>query len=177
VSVLLCGPGDLEEVRQEATWRRGGGNLALIGRGIRRYRDAHEGATPSDLETLLRSGYLGDPKVLVDPNDLAPAQPGVMTVKCSYEYVGALPPAVPEGVIICYARKGIYPDHRIVLHADGVVEWVGESSLHGDKGIPRTSLHASYEAVVKAFGNGLTEERRAELREFYGIAEEPEVRR
>ena len=49
------------------------------------------------------------------------------------------------------------------------VEWMDELELAGASDSSRTSLRASYDAVVRACGDRLTEERKAELKKFYEI--------
>ena len=66
-------------------------------------------------------------------------------------------------------RKGVHPEGRNVLSVDMAAQWVSEEELHGPHGQARTSLRASYEAVVQAFGDRLTEERKAQLRRFYEV--------
>jgi hypothetical protein len=150
---------------------KGRANLHAIGVGIASYREAHAGASPPDLESLFRGGYLlqKDRAILVDPADAPPYAQGPAGIAPSCVYVGALPPVVPDDVIICYSRKGVYPDGRNVLRNDLAVDWVGEDQLQDPAGEAWSSLRASYEAVVKAFGNTLTEQRKAELKKFYEV--------
>ena len=150
---------------------KGRANLYAIGLGIAAYRGAHDGRCPPDLESLFREGYLAeaDRAVLLDPADAPPYGSGLAGTASSYAYVGALPRGVPDSVIISYSRKGVYPDGRNVLGHDLLVAWTGEAELQDPAGEARLSLRASYEAMVKAFGSTLTEERRAELRKFYEV--------
>jgi hypothetical protein len=49
------------------------------------------------------------------------------------------------------------------------VQHVSEEELHDPDGPPETSLPASYEAVIQAYGEDLTDRARAALQEFYEI--------
>jgi len=157
--------------RARTAARESGGraNLHDIGLGIAMYREGNNDDYPPDLEPLLDKGFLESPEVFVDPADKAPVQRGAAGFRYSYEYVGTVPAAVPGNVIMAYSRRGIYPAGRNVLCADVAVLWVSEAELHNPNGNPRTSLRASYEAVVKAFGDKLTDERKAELKKFYEV--------
>jgi hypothetical protein len=163
----------LARARTEAGKSEGRANLHNIGIALAMYRAVYRAGNndeyPPDLEPLLDKGFLKSPEVFVDPADKAPVQRGAAGFRYSYEYVGAVPAAVPGDVIIVYSRRGIYPDGRNVLCADAAVLWASEAELHNPNGDPRTSLRASYEAVVTAFGDRLTEERRAALKKFYEV--------
>jgi hypothetical protein len=159
----------LSRARGEARSSMGKANLHNIGLGIAMYAADHDGAYPPNLQEVLRLGYLDSPNVFLDPMDAAPRplEPG--GPPCSYEYVGPIPGTVPAGLIIVYERKGINPNGRSLLHVDMSVDQATEAQLHNAAGDMRTSLRASYEAVVKAFGNTLTDERKTELRKFYEV--------
>ena len=80
--------------------------------------------------------------------------------------------AAPPQTIVVYTRKGLYPDGRNVLCVDGAVLWVTEAALHAPAGGDlRTSLRASYDAVIAAAGGTLTEAQKAKLKEFYEISD------
>jgi len=144
-------------------------NLEKIGTAIIDYRKDSYGGYPPDLKVLLKKGYLNSPKVLLDPADKTPAPVGPGGPRCSYEYVGAVPVSTPGEAIIAYSRRGLYQGGRFVLYADCAVAWVNADKLRNSHGNPRTSLRDSYEVVLKAFGDNLTEERKAELRKFYEV--------
>ena len=74
-------------------------------------------------------------------------------------------------MIICYSRKGIYPDGRLVLRADGSVSDVSEQDLHDAKGPARTSLAASYGLVTDAFKGSVSDQQKAALKKLYEIEE------
>jgi hypothetical protein len=146
-------------------------NLHNIGLTIIIYRAAHENQFPADLETLLTEGLFKENEVgvFVDPGDKQPARAGKRGLNYSYEYAGALPAATSRDVIICYSRKGLYPDERLVLRADGSVAAVSEKDLHDPKGGARTSLAAGYALAVAAFQGAVSDEQRAALKKFYEI--------
>ena len=155
----------LSRARDEARKAVGMSYVFNIGLAVLMYENEH-GETPPTLEALLEGGYLADPSVLIHPAD---DQLAMWDGGSSFIYVGSLPSGLPEEVIICYARAGIYFDGRTVLNHDMVVEQVSEFDLHDPNGSPRTSLIASYNAVVDALGDELTLERDAELRVFYEV--------
>ena len=107
--------------------------------------------------------------VFVDPGDKQPVRAGKRGLNYSYEYAGALPAGTSRDVIICYSRKGLYPDERLVLRADGSVAAVSEKDLHDAKGGARTSLAAGYALAVAAFQCAVSDEQRAALKKFYEI--------
>ncbi len=158
----------LGRARGEARKTMSRGNLHNIGIAIAMYRMDHGEEFPPDLQVLLEKGYLGDEIYFLDPADQAPIQRGEMGLKYSYEYVGPIPSNVPPTTVICYSRKGIHAGGRNVLYNDMAVEWVPEAQLHA-RAVGRGSLYESYDAVVKAFGDRLTEERKAELKKFHEI--------
>ncbi len=137
-------------------------NLHSWGGAILFYRRM-KGEYPGSLQTLIDVGIVDDCPSLVDPFDQAPA------AGASYAYVGPIPEDTPQWTIIAYTRKGMVPGERLVLWNDRKpsVDWVSEADLHAPEG--RVSLGKSYEAVVAAFGEVLTPERDAELRQFYEI--------
>jgi hypothetical protein len=133
------------------------------------YAEAN-GQYPSDAVGLIGLGFDEGPQLFVKATDRRALQRwdlGERLFTC--EYVGFIPNGIPTSPIICYTAPGLFHDRRCVLRADGSREWVTEDQLHDRAGNPKTSLRASYDAVVKAFGSTLTEERRAELRKFYEV--------
>lgn len=160
----------LARARGEARKSMSKNNLHNIGLAIAMYRADHDDQFPPHLEVLLRVGYLEDETCFLDPADDAPVQRGEMGLNYSYQYVGPIPSNVPASTIICYSREKIHAGGRNVLHNDLAVMWVTEDQLHAS-GVGRGSLYDSYDAVVEAFGDELTEERKAELKEFYEIEE------
>ncbi len=144
-------------------------NLHWISLAIFQYRAEHDDQFPPDLAALRGEPYIADDDRFLDPADESPAQLGDTGARCSYEYVGPIPDDAPFFVVICYTRKGIHAGGRNVLYNDMAVEWVSEADLQRPDGNRRASLRASYDAVVKAFGDQLTEQRRAELKKFYEI--------
>ncbi len=129
------------------------------------YREM-KGEYPGSLQTLIDVGIVDDCPSLVDPFDEAAAAPAAGP---SYAYVGAISKDTPQWTIIAYSREGMVPGERLVLwnDPDPSVDWVSEADLHAPEG--RVSLGKSYEAVAAAFGEILTHERDAELRQFYEI--------
>ena len=158
----------LGRARGEAQKVTGRSNLHNLGLGIYMYRNDHEDKYPPDLAVVLREGYLPDDSVFVDPADAAP-EPGPGGLRCSYSYVGPLPEQIGPDVIMACTRKGVHPEGRNVLSVDMAVQWVSEEELQDPHGHARTSLRASYDAVIQAFGDRLTQERKAQLRRFYEI--------
>lgn len=134
-------------------------------------RRGHENQYPPNLAVLVDKGLIEDAGTLVDPADNEPQAIGDTGVVTSYDYVGLLPEDVDTSVIVCYTRKGVRPEGRYVLSMDMMVELVTEDDLHDAEGPVRMSLRASYDAVVKAYGDKLTDGRKAELRRFYEIEE------
>jgi hypothetical protein len=87
----------------------------------------------------------------------------------TYRYAAFPLAAASMSPIICYTMPGLFPGERDVLRADGSIEWVTEEQLHDPAGPARTSLRGSYEAVLRAMGDAITDEQRAELKAFYEI--------
>ncbi|MHC4787755.1 MAG: hypothetical protein ACYS8K_00910, partial [Planctomycetota bacterium] len=131
-----------------------------IGLAIALWCVDHDSQYPPDLEVLVSERYLEDEWALSDPADEQPVQRGEKGYPYSYEYVGAIPVNTPAQTIICYTRN-----------ADMGVEFVSEAALRGEEEGGRSTLRESYEAVVAAYGEELTEKRRAELKAFYEVAE------
>ena len=161
----------MASARDAAKLYPGRENLQEVGLGIFMYREAHRGEYPPSLAALLGTGDYDWQQLLLDPADKTPTVIGPNGLKSSFEYVGSIPPSTPDAVIMAYSRRGIYKEGRSILSVDNAIRSVGEDALHDPAGDVRTSLRASYEAVVKAFGDKLTEERRAELKKFYEIEE------
>jgi hypothetical protein len=159
----------LARARTEARKTVGMSDLHNIGLGLAMYRNDDDGKYPDSLAELVDRGYLADASPLIDPNDPDPQPLAGGKYKTSFEFVGALPPQVPPDTIIAYSRKGVYPQGRNVLYVDNAVMYVSEWQLQ-QPGEPRTSLQASYDGVVAAYGNDLTPEIDARLRKFYEIA-------
>lgn len=147
-------------------------NLHCLGTAIQFYPHRY-GAYPDGLDVLYAQGTMGDncKSLLLDPLDARPLPLGESGMLCSYQYVGGVPGSIPEETIIAYSRKGIHTGERVVLYADRArtVEWVSETELHSGAQAGRHSLRASYEAVAGALGDKLTEQRDAQLREFYEV--------
>jgi hypothetical protein len=146
-------------------------NLHEIGLGIAMYQNAHDGQYPPNLAAIVQEGFIEDASALVDPADTDPQAIGDTGVVSSYEFVGPLPKSVDASTIVCYTRKGVRPEGRYVLSADMALALVSEDELHNADGLARTSLRASYNGVIAAYGGALTEERKAELKKFYEIEE------
>ncbi|MFO8007560.1 MAG: hypothetical protein R6V05_07500 [Candidatus Brocadiia bacterium] len=149
--------------------RKGELNLHEIGLGIAMWRADHDGQYPPDLAVLVTEGYLEGPETLIDVADDQPQPIGDSGLVSSYRYAASLPVNPPPGAIVCYTRKGVHPDGRTVLRPDASVQHVSEEELHDPDGPPETSLQASYEAVIQAYGEDLTDQARAALQEFYEI--------
>jgi hypothetical protein len=158
----------LASARMEARKSNSRNNLHNIGLCIAMYRSENRDELPPDLDTVIQH-YVGDREALLDPADAEARRLGPKAAPSSYQYVGPIARGVPAEVIICYSRKGLYPDGRNVLCADCVVAWVDEEELRATALDTRRSLRSSYGAVIQAFGNELTEERRAQLKAFYEV--------
>jgi hypothetical protein len=161
----------IHRARGEARKSASRHNLHNIGLGLFMVREARDGDFPADLSVLLKENYIDDKEILLDPSDNSPQPIEGTDLLCSYVYVGALPGDVPPQTILCYTRKGIYPEGRNVLYADCAVRFVRETDLQEPDGPPGDSLAASYGALIDALGDKITEERRAELKKFYEIAD------
>jgi len=159
----------LHRARSEARRAAGKSGLRNIFTGLALYLNDQDGAYPESLAELVDQGYLQGPGSLIDPSDPNPQPIAGGRYRTSYEYPGGLPRNVPPGVISVYSRKGIHPDGRNLLSIDGAVLWATEWQLNQPGGDMRTSLRASYEAVVAAYGDALTPEIDARLRKFYEI--------
>lgn len=146
-------------------------NLNTIGLSIEMYRSDYDSAYPPSLGALTAGPYL-DPFQLVlvaGPFDW-PKAGGQDPAACC-RYAGPLPTDIPGDVIVCYTKPGLLTGGRNVLRADLTVRWVDDADLLARTGPFHTCLAASYRAVVDAFGDELTPERDAELREFYEVVE------
>ncbi len=165
-------PGAVPRRKLEARKRAGKLNLHNIALGLAMYEAAH-GRFPPDLESILEESFVDDAAVFIDQNDteLVERRGEGEEFRSSYVYVGPYPKKIDPATIVVYTRPGIYEDGRNVLYVDGGVGWLTEQQLRDPDGSPRTSLAASYRAMVEALGEALTEERDAELREFYEVAD------
>jgi hypothetical protein len=157
----------LMQARNEARRAAGRANLRQIGLGLAMARNDRDGRLPDSLADLTPD-YVPQ-EALIAPEDSSPPVLADGTTRCSYEYVGPLPPNVPAGVIIACTREGVYPGGRNVLTFDGAVQWVDEQDLAGPGTISRTNLSASYEALMETVGEKMTPEMEARAREFYGV--------
>jgi len=144
-------------------------NTEEIGLAVALYRNGHGGEFPPDFQSLVDGGHARWLESFVEPSDTQPIVVSPKGLKSSYEYVGPIPKTTSGTAIIAYTRKGLYAEGRNVLHAGMSANWVTEGELADPAGNVRTSLRASYEVVVKAFGDKLTEERKAELQKFYEV--------
>ena len=143
----------LVRAREEARKAQSRTNLKQIGMAMHMYRVDFDDRFPTSLE-VLHPGYLGEKGVLF-----------------SYEYQGHIPRNAPSNLIVCYSRKGIYPEGRNVLFRDGVVTWVTEATLHGPGGPRGLSLPQCYQTVLDLSGGRLTEEQQARLKKFYEVGQ------
>jgi prepilin-type processing-associated H-X9-DG protein len=150
--------------RQEARKVACINNLKQIGTGIAMYRNENNGQMPPSLAEL-RETVLQSSKVFVCP--ATDKTKKVNGLKTGYKYVGPLPGEVPPMVIIAYDRKGNHSGGRNCLFRDFHVEFVKNQELRSGEGYE--SLEQSYEKVMKACGEDLTDERKKELQEFYEI--------
>jgi hypothetical protein len=157
--------------KEQAAKVAGTDKLHNIFLGLFRYADAHNGQYPPDLPALVDGNYLDSADWLLDPSDTQPVPVGQRGVKCSYEYVGPTPKSTPRDTMVAYSRKGIYPERRNVLYADGEIRWVSEAELHDPNGSARTSLAVSYKGLVAAWGGEPTAEQSARLKKFYEVKE------
>ena len=159
----------LGDARAQAKRSASQSNLHQIGLAIYMWQAEHGEAGPPDLLAVVASDYIDDPaKVLVDPNDQNPRPIGSAGLKTSYEYVGSVPAKASPEVIIAYTRKGVWPEGRNVLFVDGAVAFMTEAQLQG-RAPARSTLQQSYDAVVAAYGSGLTPADKARLQKFYEV--------
>jgi hypothetical protein len=140
-----------------------------VGLAIQAYADENGGEFPPSLEVLYQSGYVEGDEFFISPVDGRLAARDRWRLLHRYEYLGPLGPGLLAPTIICYTRKGIYPDGRNILRADGAVEWVYETGFHNPEGTGW--FDQSYRYLIRARGEKLTEEQKARAREFYEIEE------
>jgi len=157
----------LTRARHQARLAADRANLHNIGLAIAMYSADHNEQFPPNLKALVDGKYIENADGFVSPNDNAP--PMRDGIRTSYVFVGEIPPRTDPATIICYTRRGIAPEGRNVLCRDMAVIFVRERNLANPRGPRRTSLRASYDAVVKAYGDNLTEERKKQLKEFYEV--------
>jgi len=154
----------LEDAPKPVTEER----LKRIGAAIAAYRAEHDGALPPTLESLVEGAYIASPEAFRDPCDREPVQRGQRGYSYSFDYVGPLPDGVWERVIICYSRAGLYEDEQVVLRLDGSLSWIMD--MDAEAGGPQSPwLEKSYEAVARRLGDDVTEERRRQIKAFYGV--------
>ncbi len=123
-------------------------NLRMVGLGLVLYGSQHEGRFPPGLHTLAEEGHIDSPRRLVSPGDSNPPSIGPQGFPCSYEYPGPLPVRVHRGIAVAYTRRGVFPDGRNVLFADGSVRFVRES--HFSRGwTGRVSLQDAYNWLME----------------------------
>jgi prepilin-type processing-associated H-X9-DG protein len=142
--------------------------LTQLGATLRQYW-VENGGWPEDLAALVAEDMV-PAEALVARFDKAPLTVG--DSRTSFQYVGTpLPADLPADAVLAYTRQGLLPGGRMVLFADGSVEWAPEGSLtEVREGSPERS--AVCENVMRALGPNLTPEREAELREFYQVPED-----
>jgi hypothetical protein len=140
-----------------------------VGLAIQAYADENGGEFPPSLEFLYQSGYVEGDEFFISPVDGRLAARDRWQLLHRYEYLGSLGPGLLRPTIICYTRKGIYPDGRNILRADGAVGWVYETGFHNPEGTGW--FDESYRYLMRARGEKLTEEQKARAREFYEIEE------
>jgi len=160
----------LARARGEAKKAVGSANLHNIALAMFMYQQDHNKEFPASLAELVDGGYINDLGILTDPSDPNPQPIAGGRFRSSYVIVGPLPADTPPETIIAYARKAVHPDGRNVLRRDGAVMWANEWQLQ-QRGDPRMSLEASYDAVVAAYGDKLTPQDKARLRKFYEITD------
>jgi len=109
---------------------------------------------------LLREGLLDARKGFCSPdyND-APVLEG-RDIRLGYDYVGPLPSPPPESPIVCYLRRGVFPDERAVLTWGGSVQWLSEDDLS-------QRLAESSRRLVEHFRGRLSRQGREQLKAFY----------
>jgi hypothetical protein len=142
-------------------------NLRTIGLAASRYRNDHAGRYPATLGALVEFGYLDAGEIMPiqeDPNEIRTGYSGIG----QYKWVGELPEQIPDETIIAFRRRHALTGGCPVLRADFVTDWCSEEKLTGPSGV----LAQSYARLVEALGDQLTDERKAELRRFYEVAED-----
>jgi hypothetical protein len=156
----------LTRARAAARATTGKANLHNIGLGIAMYREDHDGQFPPNLKTLLDDGYLDDEAVFRHPDDHnAPAVDGLKT---SYVYIGTpLPRNLDPRTPIAYTRGGVLRQGRrnVLFDDNAVMETRG-------KNFQRMDVRQAYEDIVRKLGDRATDERKKELREFFGLDDE-----
>ncbi|MFW6188901.1 MAG: hypothetical protein ACOC7T_00575 [Planctomycetota bacterium] len=161
--------GPMGRARRQAQRAASASNLHNIGLGLAMYRQGHQGRFPSELEDLIEAGFLDTAEVFIDPTDQNPRVRGGRGLRYSYRYPGALPADVPPNMIVCYSRKGIYPEGRNVLYVDQRVEFVDESELTSPGGAQGMSLPECYRWLIEHHGEVLSDEQKARFKEFYEV--------
>jgi hypothetical protein len=141
-------------------------NLHNIGLGIATYRAAHQHEYPPNLKALLDDGHVYDQAVFLSPGDQNP--PTVDGLKTSYVYIGTpLPRNLDSRTPIAYTRGGVLrKGRRNVLFHDNAVQ-----QIRG-KNFQRLDADRAYEQIVQKLGDRATDERKKELREFFGLDDE-----
>jgi hypothetical protein len=168
LAILMARASARADVEHQRTHDRA--MLWNVGCALLLWRDDAGGAYPDSLSDLIGEpgeAYIDYPQVLVSWSDPEPQSLPDGT-PCSYVYVGGLPDAPPEGIIVLYTRKGILPGGRNVFYSQRDAAWHREVELTGPSGL----LAKSYAGLVEALGDELTEERKAGLRAFYEVEED-----
>ena len=117
----------LARSREEARKAVCKSNMKQIGLAIAMYQNDFDERNPKELADL-HDQYITAVKIFRCPSDKSPRALNDH-IKCSYVYVGNLPPTVSPQTIIAYCRKGIHQRGRNVLCYDGHVEWIPNGRL------------------------------------------------
>jgi hypothetical protein len=163
----------LAKARDQAQKASGMNNMHQIGIAIAMYRAEHADQFPPDLEALVESAFLDDPKLFVDPADKDPQVRGKKGYRYSYEYAGPLPKDVPPNFIVLYSRKGVDTGGRNALYVDGAVEFLPEAALHQEGGGQGLSLKQQYDWLMDKHGSEFTDEQKTAFRKFYEVEAAP----
>ena len=141
-------------------------NLKMIGSALAMRRKDYDDRLPGNLMQLVPT-YLSSTEVFVCPTDSDPFTIGDGTY-CSYHYVGALPEVggrpAPE-IAVAYEDGDNHDAGRNVLFLD----WHAETIPH-DR-FPRV-MQRSLQGLKQGAWDELGEERKKELRQFYGASQE-----
>lgn len=157
----------LDRARTEARFTADKANLHNIGIALAIWQEDHDGAFPPNLKALVDDRYIEDVAVFVSPSD--PDPPTVDGLRTSYVYIGTpLPGGMDPGTPLAYTREGIFPGRRNVLFRDIAVMTWGRHRLDC-----RMPAQDAYDDIVKKLGEQATDQRKKELREFFGLPERP----
>ena len=152
----------ISRARQAARRTKCMNNLREIAAGLGTWEKGHDGELPDSLGDL-HPDYLVSPDILTCPSDDDPfrLENGL---KCSYRYAGNLGGITSRqgAVVIAYDDRDNHGRGGNVLFRDYHTEW-WDSSMFPDW------LEESFAIVKRQSWDELSEQRKREIREFYGV--------